>query len=225
MWPLLALPPPLPPLPPPLPVAREAAPAPPEEQPRRSLEFLLNGGAAALRCDGAAPSSLQQVDPCATRSAPRSLGAAFLWRPWDHWGLGLAATGSWFSWGARGALDEGRGKARWTGAALLARWYPRSDGPWEPYVGHQIGLGWLTMASERGDLTIRREGLVLAAQLGLERWVSSRLRLGLEGEVRWQVTGAAEVCTTACLSIPLARLPDRSLALQATLAVAFGDEL
>jgi hypothetical protein len=81
------------------------------------------------------------------------------------------------------------------------------------------------MGSERGDLTIQREGLAMAAQLGLERWVSSRLRLGIEGDVRWQATGSAEVCRGPCLSLPLARLPDRSLALHATIAFAFGDEL
>ena len=219
MWP------PPPPLPPPLPLAHEAAPAPPEEQPRRSYELRLHGGAAALRCDGAAPSSLEQIDPCASLESPRKLGAAALWRPWSHWALGLAADRAWFSWNTRGLLDEGQGRGRWTGAALLARWYPRAEGPWEPFVGYQMGLGWLTMASERGNLALRREGLAMAAQLGLERWISSRLRLGAEGEVRWQATGSPEVCRGPCLSIPLARLPDRSLALHASLTLAFGDEL
>lgn len=226
MWPLVAasLLTPVPPLPPPLPLSHESAPAAPEEQPRRSLELRLNGGVAALRCDAAAPSSLDQIDPCASLESPRALGGALLWRLWAHWGLGLAADGVLFDWSARGSLGEGSGKGRWTSATLLARWYPRAEGVWEPYIGYQSGLGWLSMQGE-GGATIRREGLIMAAQLGLERWVSSRMRLGLEGEVRWQATGAAEVCDGPCLSVPLARLPDRALALRASLTVAFGDEL
>lgn len=214
------------PLPPPLPPAPdEGAPAPPEDIPRRSHELQARGGVGALRCDGGAPATLEQVDPCASLGAARGLGVALLYRPWGHWALGLAAERETFAWGARGRLGEGQGEGRWTGVALEARWYPWSEGRWEPHVGYQAGLGWLAMRGEQGGVTIEREGLVMAGQLGLALWVSSRMKLGVEGEARWQATGAPEVCAGACLSVPLARLPDRSLGLAATLAVALGDEL
>lgn len=215
------------PLPPPLaPLSPEAAPLPPEDIPRRSYELTLRGGAAALRCDGAAPSALTQVDPCARLGAGRQLGGAALLRPWGHAAIGLAVHGSWFPWGARDLLGEGQGEGRWTSVALAARGYLHEEGSWEPYIGYQAGLAWLTLRGERGDVAIQREGLAMAGQLGVEGWVSSRMRLGIEGEVRWQATGDAELCTSgACLGAPVARLPDRSLGVHATITVALGEQL
>ncbi|RYE91494.1 MAG: hypothetical protein EOO75_08755 [Myxococcales bacterium] len=107
---------------------------------------------------------------------------------------------------------------------MAARGYLWATGRLDPYVGYRVGPGWLTMAGPGGQ--VRREGVVMAAQLGLDAWVSSRLKLGVEGEVRWQPIGATEVCRGgSCLSHDLARRPDRTLGLQATLTVAFGDAL
>ena len=214
------------PLPPPRePRSREAAPVAPAEVLRREHELRLTLGAGVLRCDGAAPSSLTVADPCASLGSSRSLGAAWLWRLGEHWGLGLAGERAWFDWRANGALGVGGGHARWTGLAVAARGYLLSTGWLDPDVGYRIGPGWLTMEGPGGE-QLRREGVLMAGSLGLDLWVSSRLKLGVEGEVRWQASGATEVCRGgACLSQDLARRPDRQLGLQATLTVALGDAL
>ncbi|MCU0653829.1 MAG: hypothetical protein MUF64_00575 [Polyangiaceae bacterium] len=219
MWPLP------PALPPPLPTATEQAPAPPEEFIRRDLELHLSGGLSTLRCDASAPTSIEQRDPCAALQAPHQGALGLFWRPWSRWALGAVLNGARFSWQPSPATGEHRGSARWTGVALAARWFPWNEGPWEPSIGYQTGLGWLTMEDPGSATTFRREGLVLAAQLGLARWLSSRTRLGVEAEVRWQATGAVETCKGSCLSVPLARFPDRSLGLLASISFAFGDEL
>lgn len=212
-------------LPPPLPQgAREAPPPPPEEIPRRSFELTLRASAGALRCDGQAPSSASEPDPCARLDGLRGLGGVALWRLWPRWALGLGAEQSRFSWGARGALAEGDGEARWTSLSLAARWYASAGGPVEPFLAYEAGPGWLAM---RGDqAAIEREGLTMSGQIGLDAWISSRARLGLLGAVRWQATGAAELCSRgACLGAAFPRLPDRSFSLAASATFAWGDEL
>lgn len=229
MWPLLAAPllasaPP--PLPPPLPLSQESAPSAPEEYLRRNFELHLHSGVTALRCNDAAPSSLEQLDLCAQLQSPWKIGASLFWRTSVHWGLGLAADGVIFDFSLRDSAhnNSSPGKGRWTNAALLARWYPFSNSPWEPYIGYQAGLGWLTLQEKESTIVFQREGIVMAAHLGLERWISSRLRLGIAGEVRWQANGTVESCDSTCLSLS-SRIPDRSLSLQISLSAAFGDEL
>jgi hypothetical protein len=202
----------------------------PDDIPRRSVELSLRGSMATLRCGGAAPAQVTVADPCAALGASRSLGLAALWRVSPRLAFGLAASQARFGWDAGlGLADPGEGAgatARWTTVSLEARGYLHDTGRWDPWVSYRAGLGWLTLPG--GSSELRQEGLAMTGAIGVDVWLSARMRLGPEAGVSWEATGSPERCGGGrCLGVGevVARMPDRSIHAGIGLTIALGDEL
>ena len=183
-----------------------------------------------LRCNGTAPALATVADPCAALGAARSLGIAALWRVSPRLAFGFSAAQARFGWdAATGLADaaEGPGSpARWTTLSLEARGYLRDTGRVDPWVSYRAGIGWLSLPG--GTSELRQEGLAMTGAIGVDLWLSARLRLGPEVGVSWETTGSPERCSGGrCLGVGevVARMPDRSLHAGLGLTIALGDEL
>jgi hypothetical protein len=205
----------------------EAPGGEPDDIPRRSVELSVRGAVGALRCGGTAPASAEVADPCAALGAARGVGVAARWRVSPRLAFGLAAEQARFGWDAgAGGGGGGGAQARWTTLSLEARGYLRDTGWIDPWVSYRAGIGWLTLPGDSTEL--RQEGIAMTGALGVDLWLSSRLRLGPEVGVSWEATGAPERCRGGrCLGASgvVARLPDRSLHAGVGLTIALGDEL
>lgn len=218
--------------PPVLPSPHGEAPLPePEEMLRRQLELSVTPLLSLLRCNGQAPSTLTEADPCARLSHASGVGLSLHYRPTPRLAIGAQGELSRFDWQPSRSLGEGAESqgARWLSVGLSARAYLFDEGKLDPYVGFAGGMAFLSMRGSiaGAEAKLWREGLLAEARLGLDVWLSSRLKLGPSAGLLWQPTGAVELCSSeGCVSAAaLARIPDHAWRIGATLTLVAGDEL
>ena len=211
-----------------VPGADDAPSREPDDVPRRRFELALDGAAGLLGCAGNAPRQATTPDPCAHLQA--STGGSFtaLFRPIPHLAMGAKLGYARFAWDASHGLGDGAGDATWTHFALAARGYLFDSGTLEPWVGSTIGAGWLAMhAGSAGD-ELWRNGVAMTGSLGVDVWVSGRVRVGPFGEIFYQPGSGVERCSAGtCLdaSGAVARIPDHAFRVGIGVTAALGDEL
>ena len=209
-----------------VPTADEAPSREPDDVPRRRFELAALGGAGVLGCAGNAPRQTTTPDPCAHLQVSTVGAFAALYRPIPHLAIGASFAYARFGWDASHGLGAEAGDATWTHLALAARGYLFDSGTLEPWVGSSIGGGWLAMHAANEELW--RNGVAMTGSLGVDVWVSGRLRVGPFGEVFYQPGSGVERCTGGvCLDATgaVARIPDHAFRVGIGVTAALGDEL
>jgi tRNA-(ms[2]io[6]A)-hydroxylase len=215
-------------LPPPLADGPEKAPSrEPDDVPRRRFELTLAGTGGLLGCAGNAPRTPGTPDPCAHLEPIGGAAITALLRPIPHVAMGATFSYARFGWDASHGLGRGAGEATWTHLGLAAKGYLFDAGTLEPWIGSTIGGGWLSMNADGGD-QLWRNGVAMTGSLGVDVWVSGKLRVGPFGEVAWQPGSGVERCSGGvCLDATgsVARIPDHAFRAGISVTAGLGDEL
>jgi hypothetical protein len=215
--------------PPPMPVFdRQAPQRDADPLVRRPVEFHAGGTTSWLGCSGSAPRSLEVGDPCAHLGAGYGFEGSILYRPFPSASLGPTANVTQFSWDPSRVFADAstNGQARWTSAGLTGRASFLDQGRLDPFLSAFAGFGFLRMDGG-ADRRLTRTGFLTRATLGLDVWITGRLKLTGRVEAAWQPGSGAERCEGGdCLDgAGLARIPGRSLGAGLGLAWAVGDAL